>query len=661
MAYQKLKKEQYINVGGISTKASVYVTDDRSVLDLVNYDLQNTAAWTQRPGITNALSGNTLAIGASNRINFGFQTYRIFNFYPFGISFSQRCYIQSNSQTYSLSLTNGVVSTVSGGTLATTIGPGNYVNILTTSGGGTTFYVFSNAFFVSDNKTYKSNAINGVFYFGLPYPNDSTSAVGALTFGFTGSGSATGTYTLKGGYRDVFDGLGIVNDLGAGAVASANFNLNISAATFTANAYASGATSIIVYSDRVLGFNATDYVSVGELYPGTTLTVGFTSGLMIPNSDYGELAPDRIANISPTTAGAGVQGFLINGNVMEYYSNRLWIGVSAGENKVYYSDPIETAGDEEAIESDSFLVFKQVNYPLIGLKAYNQSLIILFQKGVFRLTGDNPDNFSGLLLTSDYGLINSRAIVTFRDIMWFMDEKQIIQFNGANFDIVSNPILSYMQRMNVAAAQKTANAYHYEDRNEIWFTFPLDSSEENNIICVFDYNSNGWYTIKSPSNFTTLQQFVNQTFTQGLTSSTIFLNDPKLYTGHPGGSFGYFTTDAKTDFGNAFTLTFKTKYHTDGHSVTSEWRRFYLDTGPWAGATLAFQANMYANFSTSTISLTRTIYASGSPYSGPQQSRIDFGIPAKSLSVETHVTTGASLPIIKVYGYTIESRFLRNV
>lgn len=121
----------------------------------------------------------------------------------------------------------------------------------------------------------------------------------------------------------------------------------------------------------------------------------------------------------------------------------------------------------------------------------------------------------------------------------------------------------------------------------------------------------------------------------------------------------YFGPFANDD-GRTIDLSWKTKYHTDlGHSSTSQFRRFYLDTGPWAGATLTFNARFYANFATNVISLTRPIYASGSPYSGPQQSRIDFGIPAKSLSTE--VVHGSTQGEVIVYGFTVESRFQRKV
>ena len=128
MSYPKLKKESYVNAGGINTKMSVYITGEREVLDLVNYDLQNIGAWTQRPGMTNAVSGNTFGVGASNRYNFGCQTYRL-RTGIFGITFTQRYYLISNSLTYAVSLSNGVLTQSTGGSLTAGQGYGNQVNV----------------------------------------------------------------------------------------------------------------------------------------------------------------------------------------------------------------------------------------------------------------------------------------------------------------------------------------------------------------------------------------------------------------------------------------------------------------------------------------------------------------------------------------------------
>lgn len=663
MAYNKLKKEQYANVGGINTKASVYVTGENQVLDLVNYDLQTIGAWSQRMGMTTALAGNTLAVGASNRYNFGFQTYRLRNEYLFGVSFSELTFIQSNSLTYSLSLSNGVLTQVYGGTLTASTGIGNVINVVapTTDSGASTVNIIRNeAYFVSGFKTFKATALTGVHYYGLPYVNDSINSI--LSVSATGVGSFNGDYEARGAYVDYNGYVGVVNTLGVNLSPVNRFALSVAGANFTSNATASGANRVRVYLNNVVGFDATEFVSVGDLTAGTTLTLLATAGLIVPGSGFGEVAPNHISNFQPTGAGDGAKFYTSEACCVEIYDNRVFWGVAKGQNILFWSEVLELQQDAQNVDVDAFANIANTKYPLIGIKSFNQSLIVFLQKGVFRISGTPSTGLNLQDLNSEYGLINSRSIVAFKERLWFLDEYQIMEFNGANINDVSNPMQGYLSRMNVTAAQKTATAYHYEDRNEVWFAIPIDGSNENNIVLVFDYEVGAWYATKSTSNFTNLTRYSDQTAVQGLSSATVYQNNPRLFTGHPGGSLGYFNTAFKTDYGNAITLSFKTRYHAEqGHSVTNEWRRFYLDTGPWAGTTLSFDTSFYANFATATISLTRTIYASGSPYSGPQQTRIDFGIPAKSLSAEVKVSTGASIPIVRVYGYTIESRFLRNV
>jgi len=48
--YPLLKVEQYLNLGGINTKASEYATGENQVLNLRNYSFERPGAWQSRPG-----------------------------------------------------------------------------------------------------------------------------------------------------------------------------------------------------------------------------------------------------------------------------------------------------------------------------------------------------------------------------------------------------------------------------------------------------------------------------------------------------------------------------------------------------------------------------------------------------------------------------------
>jgi hypothetical protein len=107
------------------------------------------------------------------------------------------------------------------------------------------------------------------------------------------------------------------------------------------------------------------------------------------------------------------------------------------------------------------------------------------------------------------------------------------------------------------------------------------------------------------------------------------------------------------DNGVGMTTIMKTRFFADmGRSTTEQYRRFFVDLDPVLGFTSALSVNFFTDYGSS-IQLTRTMYQS------PFQSRIDFGLPAKSLAAEIINTTNTDP--IKIHGFTIESREQRKV
>lgn len=655
MAYEKLKREEYFNIGGINRKASVYITGEREVLDLVNLDLSTPGAWTQRPGMTNAIAGNTLAIGSSNRYNFGFQTISAYQ-----ASFSYNTYVVTQNQIYALSLGNGVL-TSRGSTLVSTSGAGNAVLSFTDSE--------SSAFMAVGNTPLKENRRtfieNGPWYSGYPR------LPATITTGSSGTGSLTGAYFFKFAYSNNLKTYGPASPAAASLL---TYGVSVSVAgvsliqfqglTLSQQAVNSGANYIMIFGNRVKGFPSDTMALVGQVVSSATvfnlLAAASSSGALSPvplDLNY----PDNVLEIEDVISNAddsinNTDAILNTAIAVEKHQNRLFWLQNLPKNQVLFTEIIETTFDEEKIYPENNFLLQNQQFSAVGLKSFNQALFIFNQLGVSRLTGDNPNNFNLQELTREYGLTSSRAIAIWHNHLWFLDEHGIIEFNGANFMSVSNRVDDYIRRMNVTAARNAAVAIHYESRNEVWFAIPIDGSNENNIVLIYDYLADGWYTTKSSYAFTMLQDFYQPITTNGVP----LLTNQTFYTGSPGGSMTYFGDSFASDNGAGITVSFKSRYHSEqGHSTTNIWRRLYLDTGPWAGVTIAFQANFYTNFATNTIALTRSIYASGSQYSGQQQTRIDFGLPAKSMSVE--IVYGATNLKTRIYGYSVESRFLRRV
>lgn len=323
---------------------------------------------------------------------------------------------------------------------------------------------------------------------------------------------------------------------------------------------------------------------------------------------------------------------------LELFNNQLFLaGFSNALSTFYFSD----IGEPEGVLPESFAEVRTNDGDRItGMRAYLSDLIITKQRSMHSLTGSNPDTFTLQQITDQYGCLSNRTLVVYGNNLAFLDSKGIIRYNGANVDIISTPIEEVFLRMNVPAALENAWAIHNRLGNEIWFAIPVDGSSVNNLLVVYDYLTDAFalYDGIIPSSGAVI---------------TGRLSKPTPAYGGYSGTIAYFDDSIENDLGAGITCQIQTRFTTlMGQSIEQQFRRFYLNVDPVIGITQPINVNLYSDFG-STIMATFTIYQA------PFQTRIDYGIPAKTLSAEvSHYSPSLSL---KVYGYTIESRFQRNV
>lgn len=632
MPYTKLKKESYTNISGINQKTSAYVTGDKEFLDIENFDFQTPGALGKRIGFTAGyLSSASFSIGASQTINSIWQVTspsQIPDFIPNGLL------------TLSLFGYDSGVAAISG-TLGATLK--NWVTSITTS---PTPYVWDHSEFI--DSTYYSNSVSGyknkathtqAYIFGMAIAN--RLAVGGNGSGLTVTATTAGaSFTGTFCYQYAFlDSMGFVGTPSATFIYSTAGVNTLTISGFTTSAYGStsalayGATAYILFRNRVPGFPTSDLISIGTLAIGATT---FTDSISPTSTNqYFGFPFSEITALDYTKTW----------NVSEMFANRLWI--DAGLNTIAFS---ELEQPQEFIAENQRIIASN-NYRITGLKAYNQSLIILCQKGIFRLTGDNPDNFSVVEMSREYGCVSDKAIVIFNEKMWFLDDSAIFEFNGANFTNVGNRIQGYIDRLNKPNVYRRACAIHHPERNEIWFSLPIDGSDINNVTLVYDYLVDGWTTFKG----TKLKQTaMGILYDNNVNANSYAPSIKKYYFGSIGGSMYLWGSSFKSDDGSGITLSFTTKYHNElGKSQTAQFRRLYLDVGGYTGPTLTFGVQMFANYATLTASATASMNFN------QFQDRIDFGVPAKSLSFK--VAHGSTTGDLKIGGYSVEYRFQRSV
>lgn len=323
-----------------------------------------------------------------------------------------------------------------------------------------------------------------------------------------------------------------------------------------------------------------------------------------------------------------------NPQCIEYYSGSLF---SAIGNRVIFSNP----GTPEQADYGNFFFVAQ-NEPLYvtSMKAFFTQLLIWKFGSTWSLGGSSSDTYSLTQASPIYGCISKNAACVWETKCWFLDAKGICEFNGANTAIVSNKVEDIFKRMNVSAASQVATMIHVKERNEVWCGIPVDGASFINLIVVYDYLSNAWTTRTVAGG--------NYSF---LSPLTLGAARPVPYYGSASGMIGTYGSSLIGDNGVAATCIIKSRFITQfGNSIEAMYRRLYLDVTVPAGQTYNFLCNFYADKGT-------TPYYSVTMSIGAFQNRIDFGIPARSLAVE--FIFGAD-SVLKLNGFTIESRFQRN-
>lgn len=435
------------------------------------------------------------------------------------------------------------------------------------------------------------------------------------TAGLTGTGAGTGftgIYIYEYGYLNE---RGYLGPCGPGVTVSVAGHSAVVLSGFTVPA-GYGVTALAFYRTDA---NLTDLFRIGYAGPGATEFVDNNLPLLTdPCND----------NL----------WFTLTPKYLEIFNNQLFMsGFSSALSTVYFSD----IGEPEAVQPDfNFEVRTNDGDVITGMKPYQSSMLIFKEKSFHLLQGDSPENFLIRQISDQYGCLSNRAIVTFEDRCLFLDRKGIIEFNGANITVLSQKIEPIFLTMNVIAAKENAVAIHNRLRNEIWFAIPTGSSTVNDTIIVYDYMVNA-FTKFEGINVASLSVMKREFFTE------------RAFFGDYSGVIGSYSSSLLADSGRSITCLLKTRFFHDlGNSTEEQFRRLFLDVEPVTGLTSALSINFFSNYGTTSI-LDRTMYQS------PFQSRIDFGIPAKSLAVQ--VSNSTTTDPVKIHGFTIESRKQRDV
>lgn len=635
MPYKKLKDENYKNLGGINVKASTYLTGPQQFLDLRNYCFERTGALQSRPGIVDSV---TLAKSTYGSTPTSLYQWNSPNFIKQGpnadgittIAGISLVVLDSGTNLYGInsatlltiyqSLTPGPLDFE---TESTELYTGNLKDYLYFAN-GKEFRVFSKG----------SSGVNiaGVWnYTGsidYRFPEATGVSISTGAFGLSTGPIPSGTHTFKvifgkalGGSFDTppFDEYVFFSD-------QSNPSYFFLGATLPVNqCFQAYAPIPQGYGYQIASVRYTS--PLGNIEYSLGITVGLGMGFSLGSTQVFLTVP----HFSSAGSYSGIANLTTIPKYLESYKNMLFMaGFSSSPHTIKHSD---IGGYLINTPENAFDVLPGQSREITNLTKFQDTLIVFKDSSIYEINGDSPETLSLKTITTEYGCVNNRASVTFQNKLWFVDKKGICEYNGPDTFIVSYAVESYFNDLD----PDKFRALHVKSANQVWFA-------SGDIVLVYDYDVKAWTIYdKIPINSDTGSAIIEygQSLPQPswITSSTSFFYISRL------------DQDTTTDRGSNITLSFKTRYHKRLGDTTQEmWRRVFMDIDPGPTLSPTMTINMLPDYGNS-IADTQFVNV------GPYQTRVDFGVSAKSLAIQTILSAGER---ITVNGYTIESRYLRS-
>lgn len=609
------KDENYNNVGGINAKASAYITGPNQFLDIRNYGFIKPGALVSRPGreASATFSSQTFLPNPMGMIQFTKSdgvSHIVFDQGP-------TLFIHSPFTAVGASLTPNV----------TTAYP------LDMEVGGDVLYAANGYAFKRYDGSYST------FY---NIPSQRTFIIGAgitynLSLGSLGSTIilAQGFYQFKYAYKrgsPTFSGIygertSDENDVG--------INVPFLGVTIT--------PTLVTTTGQwlVYGITVTDGFGISAILPyldlpavGTSYIAAPTAAAFFATTYSGiTLYTIRFNHFTGPTDYENQFNYTLVPSYIETYKNMLFLaGFSGFPSAVWHTE----LGEFERLEPENFFDVRTGNADRIQcLVVFQDSLIVFKNRSIHEIKGDSPETLSQKDMSLEYGCVNNSAAVTFMNKLWFMDENGICEYNGPDTFIVSYAIEPYLN-----AADKTkCRAIHVKKRSEVWFCCADEAF-------VYDYDMNAWTIYDNiPIEFERAGEIIDFTDSRDVAYFDKVSDVLRL---------ARFNDSLATDFGQAITLSYKTRFHkrqAEGAESTEEiWRRFYSEITP-TSVTLTALVNFYPNYGES-IAYSTTVAT------GDFQVRTEIGIPSRSIAVEFILQASEE---ITFNGYTLESRYLRPI
>lgn len=637
MPQGKRRKTHYQINKGVNQKTSQYTLSDAQVYDLYNMDFDKPNALSKRPGSTNMVTANT-----SGPVN------SLFEFEKLGGA----SYLMAGTDTAMFEYAGGSLNPI-----ATGFANGQPFDIL----------AFTDRAFFCNGETFMGWTGESLYQYALAVPfitfdsslggGSNANTVFGLSNAITFNAVAFAlTYTRTDGFESPLSEITQLTITGKNFFPPSRSVIDFSGGQEITHIPTS-VSFINIYmaiNSSELGFGGVEN-QIESLLTGSSFlidkldpipTEAFRFITAVPNdATYVDFAvtdfdfADLIKTANPPPPYRFDPAATYTPRFIEVSQNRLFsFGFSAAPSSVIFS---EIGQPERSQPEYNFEVRTNDSDVITGGRAYNDQMVFFKRNSFHKLVGDSADNYDLAEVSTEYGCVSNKAIVEYDNILLFLDEKGVVQFNGSDYQIISHPVEPVFRRMNINGAFQEAVGVHYDFRNQVWFGIPVDGSTKNNFTVVYDYLLNAW---------TFFDGFQPASFAMAKRDLTI----DRLWYGDYSGNISHFSPSFYADNGSGITCLIDTKWDApDGPNIENKFRRLFMDVNTVSGVTGTIDVEVYRNYDRDTVKATFSIYQN------QFQTRREFGVGGKSVAFKfSH--NSASLPL-DLFGYTVHRRFLREV
>ena len=136
---------------------------------------------------------------------------------------------------------------------------------------------------------------------------------------------------------------------------------------------------------------------------------------------------------------------------------------------------------------------------ILRICALRDSLIVIKEDGIYRLNGDNPNNFSVTILDSTVICVASNSVVVLNNSVYMLSNQGVVQITDNGVKIISRPIEPLISAGVNSLTESLAAGIALESDRLYLLSMqkPNTTTSRNDLVYVYNYLTDGWTTLNN--------------------------------------------------------------------------------------------------------------------------------------------------------------------